>query len=377
MYHAFDEQLGRAVTLSLAAEFDEAGEELRNEARSLAALQHSAIVNVLDIGSHSARTFAVFEHLPSSLERELRLGTLSIARVADILASVGEALDFVHRRGYLHRGIRPKNILLDSLGLPKLSGFEKAVKDIDFLPQGDQVETLSFMAPELLRGERLGPFTDIWAVGITMYFALTGRMPFDGDTTKELLQGILGGEPVPPTQLVPVVPPGLERVCLRCLRKAPKERYLTAQLFVEDLRAWQRRTEFETPVRIFISHSSQDRHFVESKIISPFETSGIRTWYSQVAIQTAAEWERSIKKGLESCEWFLIVLSKRSAESEWVKDELCWAIDNRDKHIIPIRIDSCEVTDFHIRLKRIQHIDFEDSEKFLQHLLQLIRDTKS
>src|SRR5262249_16811773 len=115
--------------------------------------------------------------------------------------------------------------------------------------------------------------------------------------------------------------------------------------------------------RVFVSHSTKDREFVEREIITPLEKCGVKTWYSKVDIQTASEWERSILQGLESCEWLLVVMSPQSASSEWVKDELHWAIDNRPNRIIPVLMEDCNLRDFHIRMARIQYVDFRDPSK--------------
>jgi hypothetical protein len=108
----------------------------------------------------------------------------------------------------------------------------------------------------------------------------------------------------------------------------------------------------------FISHTTSDQEFIEQELLGILQAIGVDIWYFQESIETAAQWEREIRRGLESAEWFLIVLSKNSANSEWVKDELDWAMSNRSQRIVPLLIDDCDSADFHIRLPRIQHIDF-------------------
>jgi hypothetical protein len=128
--------------------------------------------------------------------------------------------------------------------------------------------------------------------------------------------------------------------------------------------------------RVFISHSTKDGDFVERHIVSQLEKNGIKTWYSKVGIQTASQWERSIMRGLESCDRFLIVMSPRSASSEWVKDELHLAIDNRPQKIVPVLIDDCSLRDFPIRMARIQYADFrEPSQEARAHLMELFGQT--
>jgi hypothetical protein len=110
--------------------------------------------------------------------------------------------------------------------------------------------------------------------------------------------------------------------------------------------------------KVFVSHSTLDRAFVESEIVRFLGGHGVETWYSTNTIGTGESWERSIRAGLEGCDWFLVVLSPRSAQSEWVKDELAWAVEYRQGKIIPVLVETCTPEDFHLRLARIQTIDF-------------------
>ena len=112
------------------------------------------------------------------------------------------------------------------------------------------------------------------------------------------------------------------------------------------------------PPTVFVSHSSQDRKWVEKEIVAILSGNGIKPWYSKTSISTASQWEREILRGLESCDWFLLVVSPRAARSEWVKDELNWAVYNRPTRIVPVIMQDCNLWDFHIRLPRIQNIDF-------------------
>ncbi len=118
----------------------------------------------------------------------------------------------------------------------------------------------------------------------------------------------------------------------------------------------------QTEHRVFISHSSKDRATINERILPILEQENIGYWYSESAIQTAAEWERSILAGLEACNWFLIVLSPAALESEWVKDELFWAIDNRPDHIIPVIIEPCDPSGLHIRMRRLQVLSLTGGE---------------
>lgn len=111
----------------------------------------------------------------------------------------------------------------------------------------------------------------------------------------------------------------------------------------------------------FISHASPDRSFVESEITDLLTALGIDYWYSKENILTGEKWERSIKTALETSDGLLIVMSPASADSEWVKDELGWAINNMPGKVIPLLYKACDLGSFHIRLPRIQYVDFTDN----------------
>lgn len=121
---------------------------------------------------------------------------------------------------------------------------------------------------------------------------------------------------------------------------------------------------------VFISHSSLDRELVEREIMAPLRAHGVDTWYSTDDIQTASEWERQIREGLVACDWFLVALSPRAVESEWVMREVHWAVLKRKGRIVPVMLETCEPEDLHLGLLPIQYIDFRGGdERALERLL--------
>jgi hypothetical protein len=110
--------------------------------------------------------------------------------------------------------------------------------------------------------------------------------------------------------------------------------------------------------RWFISHGAQDRSFVETELLGLFEALGQQVWYAREDISSAEEWERTINGGLQLCDGFVLVLSPRSIQSQWVKQELAWALKNRPGQIIPLLIEPCAPDVLHQELSRIQHLDF-------------------
>ena len=110
--------------------------------------------------------------------------------------------------------------------------------------------------------------------------------------------------------------------------------------------------------RVFISHATKDRDFVEKEIISLLQRHGIQTWYSKDDIHTAAHWEQTIRLGLESCDWFLVVLTPRSVTSQWVQAEVHWAFEERKDRFVPVLAEDCEWRKIHLMMRTIQFVDF-------------------
>lgn len=379
VYLASDPELRRSVAVKVNQRSfgNDVDSPLLNEARILAHLQHASILNILDVGRHhDGQLYLVLEYLDGgTLQESLRDegDHFSYKRMVDITASIADALDYVHRRGYLHRNVKPGVILQDSGGQPRLSGFEVAVQKAE-LESAMIAGTPRYMAPEQFAGdpERLGPHTDVWGLGVTLYEALTGHQPFNASSISDLLRLIESTVPALPSSTKTTIPHELDRICLKCLSKNPEERYSDTALLAADLRTLQQNTQPRKQRRVFVSHSTKDRDFVEREIITHLEKGGIKTWYSTTDIQTASEWERSILRGLESCDWFLVVMSPRSSSSEWVKDELHWAIDQRPNRIIPVLMEDCDLRDFHLRMARIQYVDFRNqSNKSRAQLMEL------
>jgi predicted Zn-dependent peptidase len=114
--------------------------------------------------------------------------------------------------------------------------------------------------------------------------------------------------------------------------------------------------------RVFISHTTKDREFVEREIVSALHQHGIDTWYSPDDISTADLWERSIVVGPEECDWFLVVMSRQAQHSKWVKSEVSWAVEYRHGRIVPVLVEDCDAYKIHLNLITIQHVDFRSSQ---------------
>jgi eukaryotic-like serine/threonine-protein kinase len=243
VYRGFDTWLERAVAVKVPrvdrpvteGEID----QCRLEARKVARLRHPNIVPVYDVGQQGSVCFIVGEWIEG-----INLATLiednrpDYRESARIVAEVADALDHAHGEGYVHRDIKPANILIDPRGHAYLTDFGIAVVEEDLLRDVTAAGTLPYMAPEQL-GDGFGPIdhrADLYALGVAFYELLTGRRPFRAAPPMETHRRVLEDEPPPPRSVKPDVPEALERICLRCLRKRPDERYQRADEVVANLR---------------------------------------------------------------------------------------------------------------------------------------------
>jgi hypothetical protein len=122
--------------------------------------------------------------------------------------------------------------------------------------------------------------------------------------------------------------------------------------------------------KAFISHSTRDREFVEQEIIPTLAGRGIDFWYCKDDIQSAEQWDRSIMQGLRTCDWFLLVMSPNAEKSEWVKDEVLWAIEHRPQRLIPVLASRCDPREINLRLARIQYVNYLDPQSGRDQMLR-------
>jgi serine/threonine-protein kinase len=205
----------------------------QREARAASALQHPNIVQVFDYGQSAESYYIVMEYIDGmDLRRYLkrRGNILPVERAVEIARAVAMGLGAAHRRGIVHRDVKPQNIMVNDDGLVKLTDFGIAsmYKDADaerLTTTGMTLGTVQYYAPEQAQGEIVRPSADIYALGIVMYEMLAGQTPFDGDTPVAVAMKHIQEEPEPPSAFNPRIPPALERIILKCLSKDPNARY--------------------------------------------------------------------------------------------------------------------------------------------------------
>jgi WD40 repeat protein len=246
VYQARQRKLGRVVALKMLLP----GRALRAEelvrfaleAQTLAALQHPNIVQIHEVGEAGGAPFFALEYVPGGTLARRWAGRPQPPREAAALVEMlARAIHAAHEKRVVHRDLKPANILLTADGTPKVADFSLA-KELDagfrLTETGMTAGTPGYMAPEQVRGRPgdIGPAVDVYALGVLLYEALTGRTPFPGDSGLDGMRQALEDEPVPPRRLRPGAPRDLETICLKCLEKAPRGRYATAAALADDLR---------------------------------------------------------------------------------------------------------------------------------------------
>jgi eukaryotic-like serine/threonine-protein kinase len=213
----------------------------QREVQCLANLDHPNIVKAHESGVRDGVAYLIMEYLEgSSLFKRLNGSAMPPREAAQLLKPIAEAVHHAHERGIIHRNLKPHDILFTADGTPKLIDFglaRVAGKDDAPFGEGVVVGTPSYMSPEQAAGRSnaVGPATDVFGLGAVLYECLTGRPPFVGPSPIETLMRVRDSEPVPPRSLNKQADREIESVCLRCLRKEPRDRYASAQAVAEDL----------------------------------------------------------------------------------------------------------------------------------------------
>jgi serine/threonine protein kinase len=244
VYEARDLRLSRRVAIKVLLQGVDVSraERFRIEAGALALLNHPNIVQVYGGSAEGERAYLVLERVSGSSLRQIvgSQGPLPPQEAARLGETIAGALHFAHTQGVLHRDIKPANVLITPEGTPKLIDFGLAKlwnDDSGLTPAGTVMGTLHYLAPEVLRGsDRASVRTDLYSLGATLYYALTGQSPLQARTYAELLAEIETGQPVAPRQRNPAIPPALEAICLRCLDKRPENRFATVGELADALR---------------------------------------------------------------------------------------------------------------------------------------------
>jgi len=232
VYLAHDQLLGREVAVKVLhhhfAEDQEFVERFKREASSAAALSHPNIVGIFDRGEWNGTYYIAMEFVDGrSLKAIVRdTGPLDPALAIDTVIQILRAARFAHRRGVIHRDLKPHNVILDEDGRARVTDFGIARAGAsDMTLTGSIMGTAQYLSPEQAQGYAVSAASDIYSVGVILYELLTGVVPFEGETAVAIAFKQVSAAPRPPSELNPALPPSLDAVVLRALAKDPLERY--------------------------------------------------------------------------------------------------------------------------------------------------------
>ena len=270
VYEAEDSKLGRSVALKFLppdlAQDSQSLERFQREARAASALNHPNICTVFAIEQHERQHFIVMELLEGkTLLQMMGRQPFPVDQVLDLAVQIADALESAHAKGIVHRDIKPANIFVNprgqvkilDFGLAKIEGLRREgapgggeVSQLETLVARDELTvpgtamgTVSYMSPEQARGQLTDARTDLFSVGTVLYQMATGQLPFMGDTSAVIYEGILNRDPTPVGQLNPAMPPEFARILDKALEKDRNLRYQTATDLKTDLSRLKRDLE--------------------------------------------------------------------------------------------------------------------------------------
>ncbi len=281
VYRAIDRKLNRYVAIKvLKREFREDEtfvKKFQTEAQSAAGLQHPNIVSVYDVGDDRGLYYIVMELIEGITLKEYiqKKGRLTPKEVISTAVQVCSAMEMAHSRNIIHRDIKPQNIMISKEGKVKVTDFGIAKATSSNTISTNAMGSVHYTSPEQARGGFSDAKSDIYSLGISMYEMITGKLPFDGDSTVSIALKHLQEDILLPSEVVPNIPYSLEQIILKCTQKSPNRRYVEIGQLEKDLRR---------------SLSDPDGDFV---VIAPFDGSETRmiTPEELSNIQKAAEYD--------------------------------------------------------------------------------------
>lgn len=250
VYRAFDRRLRRVVALKVLREGTFAGHDdrrrLQREASTASRLTHPHIVPVHECSIFRGQPYFTMDFVEGiSLEQCLHHGPMSPHEACRLLDAVARAMAYAHEQGVVHRDLKPANILIAADGLPRITDFGLAVRmhpedeSRRVTRHGEVLGTLPYMSPEQAAGRlnEIDTRSDVYSLGAVLYECLTGRPPFVGGWSFDLQRRVIHEMPPSPRSLRPRLPRSVERIVMKCLAKAPAQRYPSALALAEECRA--------------------------------------------------------------------------------------------------------------------------------------------
>lgn len=242
VYKGKDTMLNRYVAIKvLKKEYRENKDfvrKFRSEAQAAAGLLNPNIVNVYDVGEDRGLYYMVMELVEGITLKEYiqKKGKLSTKEAISIAIQMCTGIEAAHKHNIIHRDIKPQNIIISKEGKVKVTDFGIARAVDSNTVSSNAMGSVHYVSPEQARGGYCDAKSDIYSVGITMYEMITGRVPFDGDSTVSVAMKHLQENITPPSQYAPDMSKALEKIILKCTQKSPERRYESTTLLIQDLK---------------------------------------------------------------------------------------------------------------------------------------------
>jgi beta-lactam-binding protein with PASTA domain/predicted Ser/Thr protein kinase len=243
---AEDTELDRNVAIKILHDrFAQDGEfvqRFQREAQSAAGLQHPNVVGIFDRGSFRDTYFIAMEYVDGPSLKDLVKGGMGTKDAIDFTRQILNAARFAHRKGIIHRDLKPQNVLIDDEGRARVAdfGIARGGENSDITATGSVMGTAQYLSPEQAQGKPTTPSSDIYSIGVILYEALTGRVPFEGDSAVAVALKQVSETPRRPSAINPSIPPALDAVVMRALAKDPEARFKDADAFLKALDAAER-----------------------------------------------------------------------------------------------------------------------------------------
>ena len=296
VYKAKDHKLNRFVAVKvLKPEFREDTtfiRKFRSEAQAAAVLTHPNIVNVFDVGDDNGVYYIVMELIEGITLKDYisKKGRLSVKEATSIAIQVSMGLEAAHSHGIVHRDVKPQNIIISMDGKVKVTDFGIARAASSNTISSNVMGSVHYSSPEQVRGGYSDEKSDIYSLGITMYEMVTGKVPFDGDTTVAIAIKHLQEEMVPPSVFAEDLPHSLEQIILKCTQKSVDRRYQNMEAVIADLKH-----SLIDPQGDFVTLTSVDNE-AKTVVISDKELGEIKHMPKQISKSEAESLEEEINE---------------------------------------------------------------------------------
>jgi serine/threonine protein kinase len=255
IFKATDTRLDRTVAIKVLPPTVAANADLRQrferEAKTISSLNHPNICTLYDVGHEEGLDYLVMEYIEGeTLSERIKRGPMSVDEILQIAGQIADALDKAHAQRLIHRDLKPANVMLTAngaklldFGLAKIQIHDGHVDGISGITQttpltgtGTILGTIQYMSPEQLEGKEADARSDIFAFGALLYEMTTGRRAFEGQSQASMIAGILERDPGSITAINPMIPPALDRIVTKCLKKDPESRWQSARDLADELR---------------------------------------------------------------------------------------------------------------------------------------------